>query len=96
MSQKEYIKQLFSKHQKELCFFERETHRFSNRPDLNALMILDILQPNIFNIIKAFKNKEVFLFVDLDTLVITEEQVISLLRSGVNYDSEYDSLRLFV
>lgn len=70
----------------------------SYRPDLCGLMMLDRLVPGKRDIISAGEHDQVWLNVDLAKLaeVVTEEDIMNLLRCGIWYDSEGGSLSMFV
>jgi|ERR1700739_1652136 len=89
----------FEKHGGEFLKFERipVERRFSNRPDLHAFILLDKLIPGTNDMVSYSAHDEFFLDIKLDDLekVITEEQVIDLIRCGVRRSSEYDCLALF-
>jgi len=72
--------------------------RLSNRPDLNAFLLLDKLVPGSADMISAAKHDQIYLSVDPDavTEVATEEQIVDLIRCGVWLDTEYDSFSMFV
>lgn len=79
-----------------LCFDKVENKR-SKRPDLHAFLLLDELFPGDDDIVGSASHDEIWLNVDgeqLDTL--TDEQILELSRCGVRYDSECDSLCMFV
>jgi hypothetical protein len=96
----EQFEQLFEQHDREFLKFERIQNRRSNRPDIHAFLLLDQLVPDDKerDIISSAGHDEIYLQPDVDTLasVITEDQVIELIRCGVRYDSTYDSLCMFV
>jgi hypothetical protein len=94
----ERMTDLFSKHSdEEYIEFERVKKRRSNRPDLHAFMLLDEILPGKKDIVGAAEHDQVFLSIDCRELakVITEEQIIELLRCGVGY-GDYDCLSLNV
>jgi hypothetical protein len=91
------LKSLFEKHQDEYLKFERVVTKRSRRADLHAFILLDELFPaedyTLRDIIGCAEHEAVYLSIDVDELaaVVTEDQVVELLRCGVRYDS---SLRL--
>lgn len=91
---------LFEKHEDEFIKFERVSKKRARRPDLNAFLLLDELQPseNESDLVSSAEHDEIWLDTDVVKLVevITEEQVIELIRCGVRYDSGIRSLCLFV
>lgn len=90
------LKDLFEKNIDEHCKFENLKNPRSQRPDLHAFLLLDELQPSNRDIIVCAEHDEIYLDIDLETLVITEDQVIELLQCGVTYDGYNDSLHMFV
>jgi heme oxygenase len=73
-----------------------EERRLSNRPDLNAFLLLDRLVPGTSNIVSAAKHDEFYLGIDVQELdTATEEQMLDLIRSGVSYASDVDGLYMF-
>jgi hypothetical protein len=72
--------------------FERIEVKFSKRDDLHAFM------PDGHTTVSACNHDEIFLAFDVDALaeVITEEQILELVRCGVGYDSHHDALYMFV
>lgn len=96
----EEMGELFEKHGEiEQSWFDRVTEKSSKRHDLHAFILLDKLVPGHSQpIIGAAAHDEIFLHVDANRLasVITEDLVIELLRCGVFFDPECDSLAMFV
>ena len=78
--------------------FERIEVKFSKRHDLHAFILLDKLMPDGHATISASKHDEIFLAFDVDELaeLITEEQILELVRCGVGYDNHHDVLYKFV
>lgn len=64
----------------------------------HAFLLLDELQPEEADMVTCAEHDCVWLAIDCRKLakVITPEQVIELLRSGVSYDQDNGSLRVFV
>ena len=88
---------LFDKHNGEHLKFERVERRFSSRPDLHAFLLLEDLVPGDDYIVSAAEHDKTYLGVDPSDLAraVTEDQVVELLRCGVLYDEEEDSLFMF-
>ena len=82
----------------EFLKFDRVRRKRSQRPDLHAFLLLDALVPTTFAMVCAVAHDQIWLAVDLVDLakVITEDQVIELVRCGVRYDSTADALARFV
>jgi hypothetical protein len=94
------IRAVFQQHDDKFLQFENiaDSERFSNRADLHAFVLLDKLVPDEKDMVAAAEHDEIWLSVTPDELasVATEAQVIDLIRSGVRYDDDTDSLALFV
>lgn len=77
--------------------FDRVETKFSNRPDLHAFILLDKLVPGDRDLISCAEHDEFFFDIDPDTLngVVTDEQLVELVRCGVRYDASNDSLCMF-
>lgn len=78
-----------------LKFFRIPRERlFSNRPDLNAFILLDKLLPGTVDMVYGAEHDEIHLSPQLEDIapVITEEQAIDLMRCGVRFE---DGLRMF-
>ena len=96
---------LFSKHSEtEQGRFENipKKRKLSNRKDLTAFLILDKyltkLNHQHNNIISATGHDEFYLDVEIEELaeIITEEDILDLVRCGIRYDRSYDCLCKFV
>lgn len=92
------LKALYEKHDKEFLRFERVANPRSKRPDLHAFLLLDELTPDTRDMVSSAEHDEIWLDVKIEALaeVITEEQFVDLIRCGVRYDSDVDSLAMFV
>lgn len=77
--------------------FEHMLNPQSKRPDLCAFILLDRLLPDTKDIVAAAEHDEIFLGVDVDDVnrVITDDQLLTLVRCGVRYDGSYDCLCMF-
>lgn len=100
---KDQLRQTFDKHCDEYLQFHRVADKHSKRPDLHAFILLDSLAPSAGDyttrgedIVSAANHDEIYLSIDLENLaqVITEQQVIELIRCGVRI--EEDSLQMFI
>ena len=93
----EALAELFEKYEDEYIEFERVDSRQSERRDLHAFILLDRLQPGGWKIIGAAEHDQIWLDVDCEKLaeVITEAQVLELVRCGVRYDVDNESLSMF-
>jgi len=94
------LQEMFAKHADEYLHFERVTSPPHWRPDLCAFILLDQLVAGGAGrkMIAAADLDEILLDVDCDALaaVATDEDIRLLVRCGVRYDSETDSLAMFV
>jgi len=84
------LRDLFEAHDGEYIKFERVSNPRSKRPDLHAFLLLDELVPGDSDMISCAWHDNIGLDIDLSDLagVITEEQVIELIRCGVRIDDE--------
>lgn len=88
----------FKKHDADYLRFERVENKLHSRPDICAFLLLDKLLPNDGrDMVCAAEHDEIFLDADCDKLaeVATEEDILTLTRCGVRYDSDTDSLAMF-
>lgn len=90
------IKAEFAKHEEEFLKYEKITPAIG-RPDLHAFNLLDRLVPGKRDLISASAHDEYFLSIDVEELakVATSEDVLVLVRCGVRYIKDWDSLGLF-
>jgi hypothetical protein len=88
----------YEKHEGEFLKFDRVQNKTSGRADLHAFNLLDKLVPGKIDMVSAAEHDEIWLEVSPDDLakVATEEQIIDLIRCGVRYDRDTNSLTLFV
>ena len=96
---REALIELFEKHNDDFLKFEKIVNPAHPRPDIAAFIMLDKLCPRPgFDMVTAAEHDEIWLEVDLDDLrkVITEDQVLDLVRCGIRYDSQGDGLAMFV
>ncbi len=95
MTQKHLIA-LFDKHNEEFLEFERVENKLSKRHDVHAIILLDKLCPSGMDMICGARHDLIFFSPELKDLarVITEEQVLELIRSGVRLDGH--CLEMFV
>lgn len=92
------LQETFDKFEDEYLKFDRIPNKRSLRPDLHAFLLLDSLQPGTLDMVGSASHDETFLSPDVEALakVITEDQVLELVRCGVRYESNYDCLTMFV
>lgn len=90
----------FEKFDDEFLKFDRipAERRLSNRPDLHAFLLLDRLMPGTSDMVSAAEHDEIWLDVDTEELdaKVSDEELMDLIRCGVRYHDEYESLCLFV
>lgn len=91
------LHETFEKFNDEYLKFERINEPLNQRPDICAFLYLDKLFPAKRDIVTASEHDEFFLDIDCEEFakIATDEQVIYLLRCGVHYDSDTDSLAMF-
>jgi hypothetical protein len=90
------LETMFDIYSDEYYKFERVENKKSTRPDLHAFLLLDSLLPDKRDMVCSAEHDQIWLDPDIEELanIITEEQVIELIRCGVMY--EEDSLTMFV
>lgn len=91
------LEERFEQFSDEYIKFESVENKRSQRPDLHAFLLLDELQPGDSDLISASEHDEFFFGIDLEKLeeVVTDEQILELVRCGVRLDSSVDSLCMF-
>lgn len=92
------ISELFSKYEDESNNFESVKDKQSNRPDLHAFILLDLLLPDKKDIVASAEHDEITLSIDCDELfdAADEEDILTLIRCGVFYREMDDCLCMFV
>lgn len=93
------IEKVFYEFEDEYLEFDRIKNKLSNRADMHALMLLDSLFPNDkHDMISAVEHDEIYLDISPKKLVkvATKEQIRDLIRCGVRYSDENESLVMFV
>lgn len=78
--------------------FQWQCNTRPSRSDLAAFLLLKVLDPGCTPIIAGAERDEICLSTDCDKLaeVATEEDIQLLVQCGVRYDSDTDSLAMFV
>lgn len=91
------IGEIFNNYQDEYLEFEKIENKFSNRPDLHAFILLDKIIPGDSDIVSYSEHDEFYLSIDTDELAkfATEEQIVDLIRCGVQYNDSEDCLYMF-
>lgn len=93
------LRAVFDKYEDEHREFERVENKLHPRPDLCAFLLLDKLAPEPGReMISAASHDEIFLDTNCDKLaeVATEADIVTLIRCGVRYHGQFDSLAMFV
>lgn len=91
------IKDLIEEYRAHYIKFDQVELKLSQRPDLHAFLLLDALVPEKRDMIGSASHDKIYLAVDLEDLakVVNSEQVKDLVRCGVLYSHEDDSLFMF-
>lgn len=90
---------LFEKHENEYLEFKpMPPQRLCERRDLCAFILLHQLVPGTNDMVSAGEHDQIWLDVSAEALaaVAMEDDVLTLIRCGVMYDEETDSLSMFV
>jgi hypothetical protein len=95
----EQLKATFDKYDDEYIHFQNVANKRSRRPDMHAFIVLDELLPGDGkgDLISAAEHDQFFLDIEPEALarVATEEIILDLVRCGVFFDEENESLFLF-
>ena len=92
------LKETFEKFDADYLKFDRIENPVSNRSDLCAFIFLDNLIKNGPRLIIAgAEHDKIYLEVDCDELaeIVTEDDILFLMRCGMGYDEECHSLYMF-
>ena len=87
----EELENIFEKYDEDYLEFDKVQNKLSKRRDLHAFLLLDKLNPDVDCIISGSEHDEFFLSIDIENIlnVITEDDILELVRCGVIYnDSE--------
>lgn len=78
--------------------FERVENKRSTRPDLHAFLLLAELFPSDSDIVSGASHDEIYLDIGAEELAkkANEGIILELVRCGVRFDGETDSLAMFV
>ena len=91
------IYDLFEKHDDEFNKFDRVQHKLSENQELHGYLLLVKLFPNEARILQSAEHDMVWIGPESDDLEsLTEAQIIELLRCGIHFDGDNDSLAMFV
>ena len=89
----------FNKYEDEYLCFRHVANKFSRRPDMHAFILLDKLIPGdgMSDLITATEHDQFFIGIEPEALatVATEEIILELVRCGIVYDEETESLSFF-
>jgi hypothetical protein len=89
----------FERFSDEYIQFENVENKLSRRPDMHAFMLLDKLLPGDGkgDMVSAAEHDQIWLEIEPEALarVATPQIVLDLVRCGVSYDDETESLYLF-
>jgi hypothetical protein len=95
----EQLKATFEKYDDEYIQFQNVANKRSRRPDMHAFIVLDELLPGDGkgDLISAAEHDQYWLDIEPEALarVATEELICDLVRCGVSYDEDDESLFLF-
>ncbi len=95
----EQLSATFDKYEDEYIQFQNVANKRSRRPDMHAFIVLDELLPGDGkgDLISAAEHDQFFLDIEPEALarVATEEIILDLVRCGVSFDEENESLFLF-
>ena len=91
------LESTFAKFEDEYGKFDKVENKISNRRDLNAFLLLDKLMPSNNRIVSASEHDEFHLGIDCEKLaeIANEDDILTLVRCGVIYSNEYESLSMF-
>ena len=94
------LEAIFAKHEDEYIKFDRVENPAHTRPDLCAFLLLHELAPPAQagrDMVCAAEHDEFFLDADVDTVAAnaTEEQVVTLIRCGVQLDVQKYCFAMF-
>jgi len=92
------LKKIFETYGGDYLDFEAVEVKLSARPDIHAFILLEKLAPGNGDMVSAAEHDEIWLDVDLEVLAFnaTEADIRDLIRCGVRYDDDVDSLAMFV
>lgn len=92
------LDEVFEKFTYEHSEFHRVENKLHARPDICAFLLLDKLVPNAGGkMVDAAEHDKFWLSVDCEELakVATENDVLTLTRCGIFYDSDAERLAMF-
>ena len=87
----------FEKHNGEFLKFDHVENKRSQRRDLHAFLLLTELFPSTSKIVSGAGHDEIWLDpTPSQVKTLTDVQILELVRCGVRYDDEHESLCMFV
>lgn len=88
----------FAKYEHEYMEFDRIASKLNARPDLHAFLKLDDLVPGRVDMVCGTSHDEIWLSIQPDDLAAaaTTDDICELIRCGLRYDEDMDSLCMFV
>lgn len=99
------LQELFDKHEDEYSQFGRIESPRHPRPDVCAFIMLHDLAPRepsqlgyVRDMVACAEHDEIWLDTDVSLLAAnaTEDDIVALIRCGVRYDADTESLAMFV
>lgn len=84
----------FEKFVDDFLKFKEIAHPMHRCPDICALLIIDAIDPGKTFLIRSADHEQIWLDGDIEDA--TDEQIRDLRRCGVFYDTEVESLSMFV
>lgn len=85
------MRALFEKYKDEFCKWKCVHPQLSHRADIHAFILLNHLVPGRQNMVSGTEHDKIYLGIDPDKLakVVTEKQVIELIRCGVMFEDDH-------
>lgn len=94
------LESLFDKHEAEFLEFDRipTERRLANRPDIHLFRLLDELFPGDDDLISSATHDEICFSIDGEKFAaeVAESRLVDMMRCGLRWDEEYQSLCMFV
>lgn len=96
-----HLKERFKKYSDDFLKFNDIAAQLHRRPDMCAFMLLDSVLPSpsaARKMISAAEHGIIYLDINIKKLgeIITDDQVLYLVRCGVMYDDAFECLSMFV
>ena len=94
------LRATFEKFNEHFLQFDAAENKLHHRPDICAFLLLDqlVLSDKHMDMIAEASHDKIWLDTDCDKLgeVASEDDILMLVRCGVMYDDETESLSMFV